>query len=262
MVWIKKTYKKNGHQFEIGVGKGKTNLALDKLSKLEELSNNQYKIFGVADEAQRRAIFFDNGIENGGFNYVDCPRDMVVYPKNNVEEIGIVLNSEDLLNINKKTRLHLGSITLPDEQKEFKGEQTIWLKKSDLIFNRELTFDEYMDHKGWSILLRDPKIEDIPEEITTHRHFKEYYGSLIWNLLGKDIKKDKAMGFFILEQPPENLTVGKQFCLFGNNNNGNVYADKNSNFDNEYGRVIAVHNNKYEFGWKPSRQLEYFLNSR
>ena len=193
--------------------------------------------------------------------YIDCPKDMFVVPKKNNREFAIVLDSKDLLEVNRNTQLKLGAIILPDNQKEFEGEYTKWFKKEDLILNKLLTFDEYMDHEGWSMLLRDPKVEGMPKEIATHPNFKEHYGRQVWEKTGKNIKTDKLMGFYLAEETYKNFTAGSLFCLDNINYHSNVYCSDFSLLDLNSGKIlIAEPKILNKLNWTPKSQLEDFLN--
>jgi hypothetical protein len=215
--WETLKYRAYGQDFEFAVGKGKT------IHAMGELGNK--RVLGVADEAQRRSMAWDDNVDQAHIGYVDCPKDMIVYPKGNVEEFAMVLGSKDLQAINKNTTLKSGSIIFQDDQREFEGDYSRWIGKGDLIINRGLTFDEYMDHEGWGILLHDPRIEGMPEEIATNPLFKEHYGRQMWSKLGRDVKEDKAMGFYVAGGTFKDFTGGRQFCLDGTGYNGDVGGD-------------------------------------
>lgn len=254
--WKTLKYRADGRDFEFAVGTGKTTHVMG------ELGNK--RVIGVADEAQRRCIALDDNVDEAHIEYVDCAKDMIVYPQGNVKEFAIVLGSKDLQTINKRTKLSSGSLVLSRDSipygTEFEGDLTRWFRKEDLVINRELTFDEYMDHEVWGTLLHDPKIEGMPEEIATHPQFKEHYGRQMWSNLEKDVRNDKAMGVYILTSTFKNFTGGRLFCLGGTDDIGSVVGDYCGSLDDVDGRLLGVAPKaQATLRWVPKDQLETFL---
>ncbi|MFT4244745.1 MAG: hypothetical protein ACMXYB_04815 [Candidatus Woesearchaeota archaeon] len=218
-----------------------------------KLLNRDERFLGVADEAQRRSEMWDYNIANVYENYIDCPYDMAVFPRNNFEEFAIVLGSKDLKNINSDTVLRSGLIVLPNSQREFEGDFTKWFLKEDIIRNKPLSFDEYMEHQGWGTILRDPRIPGMPQEIASHPNFKEHYGKQVWEKSGLKLKTDAAMPFYIFQDSPRSFTGGGQLCLGGINELSSVYPYALGGIFHFKGKQLAVSTKNHNPKWSPKK---------
>lgn len=202
--------------------------------RIYKIKNRTFN-FNIADEAQRKCIEIEQQKSiRKIYNYLLIPTDMIIFPKRNHEEFNLILGREDISKMIQNPKFeNNGLIISSNFHKKIKKDFSTTFKKTDLIINQELTFDQYLDHKGWGIVLRDPKIEGMPKEIASDPFFKEHFGRLMWKKLDRDVLSDKAMSFYVQSHSSNNFDIARPFIFTDTRTEVNIYCDKYCSFKDE-----------------------------